>query len=1353
MRKRILSVGLSIAMLLSLLPGTALAMETVETDPEMSYVGTTQAETLADIEIRYGGQKLDGALQSAYQALASGIGKAEVSIDVQSYNLSTDNLNIVMNAVLSDYPEYFWIGEKATEGGIGYYSYSINGAIVTSVTPTYNGYANNLETSRQSVESKVSAVLENLSGSDYEKALELHDWLAEHVEYVSNEDDQNIYGALVTGRAVCAGYARAYQYLLNQAGIESWYVTGTSKNPTTGQSVGHAWNVVLLKDPVDAWYYVDVTWDDQGEDLFHAYFLCGTEHINEDHTPDSEFVEENLPATGSADNYYFAQQGSGTLIESYSTDAVAEGLEFDGTTNFTGHFYVTGDVQAFAGNFDSENGSFSNSLTALAEKLGLTGQISGSVRNLGREFVITVTGTPSNPPSPPVSDDEEMPEGAGVAISGDMKFNGELTANVTGFTDSPQFSYQWYRNDAEISGATHNAYTLVAADVGAAIKVVVKAEGYDGELTATTSIIAKTEQEPLTITTTGPAKVGVGYTLATSGGSINGAVTYQITLGSENAIIEGDELTPLHAGQVTVIATMAGNGSYKDVTSAPVVITIQPGILDYVGKTASGNIKANTAGSVELPATIVEGSYGTPVASVDSGVITELEIKGNVLNYTGGSSVVGGQTYTVTIPVDNGSDYEKYDIIVTLTGTTKDSPIVEVEDLSVTYTGKPVPISAISGTVTFQGAVVDGTWTWADDVPQEIGFGDYNVTFTPTDGNKYAPVTVSVRVAVTKAVPQISLVITNADTDQNVTNGTIPLNTGINLSVDVALPDGLIIPATEFASIYYSCGDKNLGNGSLEGAVYAKIEGNEWIPGQTYTVTARFTGISFLEEVTANATLTIASNTEPVPQTFTVTFHANNGTGATSVMTVDQGESLTLPSCSFTAPSGYRFAHWAFNAPGGNPYNAGYNFGQISADAAFYAVWEPIPTPIPTPDPEPSAPSGGGNDDYDDANDDDRDDPNVTTGDNRQPGGGTTTETTARPTVNASNGSANATVSPSMGNTIVDQARSNHSNTVTIAPEISGSVDRTQVTIPNNVVSQLGRETNADLVVSTPVADVTIPNGALSSLAGRGGRVSVTAEMAGNTVTVEVVVGSESVSSVRDGLNVAVPVADATAGTVAVLVHEDGTREVIRKSVVQDGVLTMTLDGSSTIEIVDNSKDFADVPENNWAAEAVAFASGHELFNGTSENTFSPDESMSRGMLAQVLYSLESNPDVIAFSTFNDVTGGEWYADAVYWAANQGIVTGYTDGTFGANDSITREQLAVMLYRYAESSGYDTSANADLSVYWDSGNISAYAARAMAWATAEGLISGTTATTLEPGASATRAQVATILMRFCQNVQ
>lgn len=1385
MRKRILSVGLSIAMLLSLLPGTALAMETEDEIADVT-VETSVETYVPDIPLpdndelfrgyvnqllydktsaimpmgNYGENELEGLDKKIYELLEDEIEKVagaeseittafeftpsqlgisdtqtKESLGVDSLitgeSISEDAVNAVsklfdfdsekiLNLLLINHPyELYWFDKTA--GMTSKYGASIKGAEdsldisackVTICFSVANRYAGDeeytvsgsySETVQQSV-TKAKQIVENYkSENDYTKLQSYLTEICNLVEYNDAAADTGYTGGygdpwqiiyVFDGNkgtnVVCEGYAKAFQYLCDLTTFTGDVTCYTVTGTMSGGTGAGAHMWNIVTMEDGKNYLVDVTNCDAGS--------IGN--------PDKLFLK--APDGGGSVNagYSFTPSGQNTITYSYDSDQ----------------------------------------------------------RTLYGDDILTLATTDYNPNSSSgESGGETHPE---QSITGSVSITGEeisgetLTVNIGGIT-SPStdgtFTYQWYRisegQETPISGATHSAYTVGSSDVGAAIKVVVKAEGYDGELTAVTNTITKAEQEPLTITTTGQAKVGVGYTLATSGGSINGAVTYQITSGSENAIIEGDELTPLHAGQVTVIATMAGNGSYKDVTSAPVVITIQPGLLDYVGKTASGNIKANTAGSVELPATIVEGSYGTPVASVDSGVITELEIKGNVLNYTGGSSVVGGQTYTVTIPVDNGSDYEKYDIIVTLTGTTKDSPIVEVEDLSVTYTGRPVPISAISGTATFQGAVVDGTWTWADDVPQEIGFGDYNVTFTPTDGNKYAPVTVSVRVAVTKAVPQISLVITNADTDQNVTNGTISLNTGINLSVDVALPDGLTIPATEFASIYYSCGDKNLGNGSLEGAVYAKIEGNEWIPGQTYTVTARFTGISFLEEVTANATLTIASNTEPVPQTFTVTFHANNGTGATSVMTVDQGESLTLPSCSFAAPSGYRFAHWAFNAPGGNPYNAGYNFGQISADAAFYAVWEPIPTPIPTPDPEPSAPSGGGNDDYDDANDDDRDDPNVTTGDNRQPGGGTTTETTARPTVNASNGSANATVSPSMGNTIVDQARSNHSNTVTIAPEISGSVDRTQVTIPNNVVSQLGRETNADLVVSTPVADVTIPNGALSSLAGRGGRVSVTAEMAGNTVTVEVVVGSESVSSVRDGLNVAVPVADATAGTVAVLVHEDGTREVIRKSVAQDGVLTMTLDGSSTIEIVDNSKDFADVPENNWAAEAVAFASGHELFNGTSENTFSPDESMSRGMLAQVLYSLESNPDVIASSAFNDVTGGEWYADAVYWAANQGIVTGYTDGTFGANDSITREQLAVMLYRYAESSGYDTSANADLSVYWDSGNISAYAARAMAWATAEGLISGTTATTLEPGASATRAQVATILMRFCQNVQ
>ena len=406
------------------------------------------------------------------------------------------------------------------------------------------------------------------------------------------------------------------------------------------------------------------------------------------------------------------------------------------------------------------------------------------------------------------------------------------------------------------------------------------------------------------------------------------------------------------------------------------------------------------------------------------------------------------------------------------------------------------------------------------------------------------------------------------------------------------------------------------------------------------------------------------------------------------------------------------------------------------------------PAVTPTPDPSPSRPSGGSSGGSSSSGDSSN--PNVTTDDSRQPGGSTTTETTARPGASVSGGSASSSISASMGETIVEQATENRSDTVVIAPDISGNVDRTEVSIPNSVVDRIGSDTDADLVVSTPVADVTISNAGLSQLANQGGRVSVTAETTGSTVTLEVSAGGSTVSSIRGGVTVSVPAENAAPGTVAVLVHEDGTREVIRKSLADGGTLIVPLDGSATVEIVDNAKTFTDVPAGNWAADAVAFASGHELFNGTSETTFSPDRTMTRGMLAQVLYNLESNPLVEAAGSFSDVGSGAYYADAVEWANTRGIVTGYGDGSFGPDNTITRQQLAVMLYRYARAMGYDTSATTSLAGYADAGQVSGYAAEAMAWANAEGLVNGTSASTLSPNASATRAQVATILMRFCQ---
>ena len=120
--------------------------------------------------------------------------------------------------------------------------------------------------------------------------------------------------------------------------------------------------------------------------------------------------------------------------------------------------------------------------------------------------------------------------------------------------------------------------------------------------------------------------------------------------------------------------------------------------------------------------------------------------------------------------------------------------------------------------------------------------------------------------------------------------------------------------------------------------------------------------------------------------------------------------------------------------------------------------------------------------------------------------------------------------------------------------------------------------------------------------------------------------------------------------------------------------------------------------------------------------------------------------------SFKDVDVNAYYATAVYWARMNGIVAGYSDELFGPNDTITREQMAAILYRYAQYKGCDTTAKADLSKFADAAQVGSYAVEAIRWANAEGLVSGTSDTTLTPGGSATRAQAAVILTRFCQNI-
>lgn len=174
---------------------------------------------------------------------------------------------------------------------------------------------------------------------------------------------------------------------------------------------------------------------------------------------------------------------------------------------------------------------------------------------------------------------------------------------------------------------------------------------------------------------------------------------------------------------------------------------------------------------------------------------------------------------------------------------------------------------------------------------------------------------------------------------------------------------------------------------------------------------------------------------------------------------------------------------------------------------------------------------------------------------------------------------------------------------------------------------------------------------------------------------------------------------------------------------------------------------FTDVSTGAWYAAAVAYVHEQGWMTGTSANLFSPHLPISRSMAATILHRLAGSPEAEAPS-FPDVEAGTWYTQAVAWAAEEGIVLGYENGRFGPEDPVTREQLATLLFRYAKYQGYDTSGRSSLSGYTDAAQISSYARTTMAWAVDTGLLTGRTQTTLVPGGTATRAELAVILERF-----
>ena len=331
---------------------------------------------------------------------------------------------------------------------------------------------------------------------------------------------------------------------------------------------------------------------------------------------------------------------------------------------------------------------------------------------------------------------------------------------------------------------------------------------------------------------------------------------------------------------------------------------------------------------------------------------------------------------------------------------------------------------------------------------------------------------------------------------------------------------------------------------------------------------------------------------------------------------------------------------------------------------------------------------------------------------------GTVTETTNRPdgsqkvVETRKDGTITTTTTDSSGNKTETVEKSDGSSQITVTNR-DGSFSTTIVNEEGRAEAEV--KLPASLIQAAADKDeaVALPMPSISASSNREDAPVVTVDLPADT-----------------SAKVEIPVANLTPGTVAVLVKADGTEQIIKNSLVTQTGVVVTFSDGDTVKIVENAKDFADVSGSYWGSDYIDFVTSREIFSGTGGNSFSPDLDMTRGMIVTVLAAYHG--------VDTSSTGGAWYEAGQKWAMEQGI----SDGT-NMEQSLTREQLAVMLWRAAGSpSSYG------LSGYTDGDEVSSWAQNAMAWAVQDGIVSGVDASSLAPRSTATRAQVAVMLMQF-----
>ena len=465
-------------------------------------------------------------------------------------------------------------------------------------------------------------------------------------------------------------------------------------------------------------------------------------------------------------------------------------------------------------------------------------------------------------------------------------------------------------------------------------------------------------------------------------------------------------------------------------------------------------------------------------------------------------------------------------------------------------------------------------------------------------------------------------------------------------------------------------------------------------------------------EITSDTKFTAQWTKDTVNYTVTVTASPAEGGTVNGGGTFAEGTQVTVTA---TANDGYTFVAWQEGGTKIENAGASYTF-TVNDNCTLTAIFEkepdPTPTPTPTPDPTPSGPSTGDSTGWDDIRDE---------------------------LENAENG---------------DEITIDMGDETKVPAEIFESLAGKDVEISFDLGDIQWSVNGADIPTDTDFTDLDLG----VNLDTSGIPVNVI-----NTITGEV--GTVQITLAHDGefgftMTLTAPLGKENAGYWANLYHYDESAEAMNfeaaAKIDEDGSVTIPFSHASQYAIVidthshatvDVSDLFIDIAPDAWYKDAIQYAYDNGLMTGVSDTEFAPEATTTRAMIVSILARLEGVTTAQA-AGFADVDDNDWYATAVNWAANVGVVNGYEDNTFRPNTAITREQLAAILMNYAAYKGEDVSNRASLATYTD--QPSTWAEETMSWAVAEGLINGVTNDQLQPQGKATRAQVAAILQRYLE---